>query len=299
MPIKIPNNLPAVNILRNENIFVMSQSSYSEFKHLPLLKILLLNLMPKKIETENQLLRLLSHSSIQIEIKLLRVDKRNSKNTPITHINNFYCNFDDIIENKFDGLIITGAPLGLINFENVFYWEQIKKIIFWAKNNVTSTLFICWAVQAALNIIYNIPKKIRKKKISGIYQHKTLNKNSSLTHGFDDIFFAPHSRYADFPSQILFDYTDLELFADSEQIGAYLFASKDKKLVFVTGHPEYETLTLCKEYYRDYELGLNPEIPFNYFLQNNKKITPYNTWRSHGVLLFNNWLNYYIYLNNK
>lgn len=297
MPIKVPDNLPAINVLRSENIFITPNSLYNNLNRLPLLKILILNLMPKKIETENQILRLLSYSTKHIEIQLLRIDKRVSRNTSSTHINNFYCNFEDIIKNKFDGLIITGAPLGLISFENVYYWEKIKKIIFWAKKNVTSTLFICWAVQAALNIIYNIPKQIRNKKIFGIYKHKILNKHAILTHGFDDIFFVPHSRHADFSNQLISNYTDLEIFADSEQIGAYLFASKDKKLVFVTGHPEYESLTLSKEYHRDFKLGLNPQIPFNYFFKNNINTKPSNIWRSHGVLLFNNWLNYYLNTN--
>lgn len=299
MLINLPDKLPAINVLKKENIFVNNCALYNKKLNL-ILDILILNLMPKKIETENQILRLLSHSAIQVKIKLLKIDKRKSKNTPVHHINSFYYNFEEISKYKFDGLIITGAPLGLIKFEDVIYWEKIKQIIFWAQENVTSTIFICWAAQAALNIIYNLPKSTRKNKISGIYKHKVLKKNSFLTHGFDDVFFVPHSRYSDFTSKNIIKYTDLEIFADSEEIGAYLFASKDKKLVFITGHPEYENNTLFKEYYRDHKLGFNPSIPINYFIENNpKKNIINNIWRSHGILLFNNWLNYFIYLNDK
>lgn len=298
MPIIVPDNLPAIDVLKKENIFVLSKSSNKfNLKNLPKLKILILNLMPKKIETENQILRLLSYSRFKIEIKFMRIDQRTSRNTPSSHINKFYCNFEKIIEKKFDGLIITGAPLGLVQFKNVIYWNKIKKIILWAKENITSTLFICWSVQAALKIIYNIPKKTKQKKIFGIYKHRVLMKNS-LMHGFDDIFFVPHSRYADFPNKLIFNYTDLEIFSDSEEIGAYLFSSKDKKLVFVTGHPEYDDITLSEEYHRDLKLGLKQTIPYNYFPDNNINKYPYNIWKNHGILLFNNWINNYIYLNS-
>lgn len=297
MPVKLPDKLPAIKKLYNENIFVINKIKNKNFS-LPTLKILILNLMPNKIETEKQIIRLLSHCAIQINVKLLKIDNRESKNTPIEHIKKFYCSFKDIINDKFDGLIITGAPLGLINFTDVIYWQKIKNIIIWAKYNVTSTLFLCWAAQAALNIIYNIPKITKKNKILGVYKHRLLKKYSSLTHGFDDIFFVPHSRYADFPNKIITDNTDLDIKADSEHIGAYLFASKDKKLVFVTGHPEYDYNTLTNEYYRDSLLGLKTKKPINYaFTKNTKENINTNVWRSHGILLFNNWLSYYIYLN--
>lgn len=294
MPIKVPDELPAVNFLRNENVFVMTSSRAISQEIRPL-KLLLLNLMPKKIETENQFLRLLSNSPLQLDIQLLRIDTRESRNTPVAHLNNFYCNFADILDENFDGLIVTGAPLGLVDFNDVSYWPQIQQVLLWAKEHVTSTLFVCWAVQAALNILYGVPKQTLSMKLSGVYPHQTIQPHAFLTRGFDDVFLVPHSRYADFPSQTIRDYTDLEIFAESDLAGAYLFASKDKRLVFVTGHPEYDALTLSEEYHRDYEAGLKPDIPFNYFPHDKADLPPVANWRSHGNLMFANWLNYYIY----
>lgn len=264
MPIRVPDELPAVSFLRNENVFVMA-SSRAKTQEIRPLKVLILNLMPKKIETENQFLRLLSNSPLQVDIQLLRVDSRESKNTPTEHLNNFYCDFEDIQDQNFDGLIVTGAPLGLVDFCDVAYWPQIERIIAWAKEHVTSTLFVCWAVQAALNILYGIPKMTREVKLSGIYQHQTLEPLALLTRGFDETFLAPHSRYADFPVEVLQQYTDLDILVSSEEAGAYLFASKDKRVAFVTGHPEYDVDTLAGEYQRDLAAGLNPQVPLNYF----------------------------------
>ena len=294
MPIRVPDELPAVNCLRQENVFVMTHSR-ARVQEIRPLKVLVLNLMPKKIETENQFLRLLSNSPLQIDIQLLRIDSRESRNTPMEHLNNFYCNFEDIEHDNYDGLIVTGAPLGLVDFHDVAYWPQIQRVLHWAKEHVTSTLFVCWAVQAALNILYGLPKQTRATKLSGVYEHQTLQPHALLTRGFDDTFLAPHSRYADFPAQLIRDYTDLEIFAESEQAGPYLLGSKDKRLAFVTGHPEYDALTLAGEFQRDSEAGLNPVIPWNYFPQNNPALTPRASWRSHGNLLFSNWLNYYVY----
>ena len=294
MPIRVPDELPAVNFLRGENVFVMT-SSRAKTQEIRPLKVLILNLMPKKIETENQFLRLLSNSPLQIDIQLLRIDSRESKNTPAEQLNNFYCDFEDIQNENFDGLIVTGAPLGLVDFCDVAYWPQIERVIDWAKNHVTSTLFVCWAVQAALNILYGIPKMTREVKLSGVYPHQTLQQHALLTRGFDESFLAPHSRYADFPTEVIRQYTDLDILAESEQAGAYLFASRDKRLAFVTGHPEYDTMTLAGEYCRDNEAGLDPAVPLNYFPDDNPALTPKATWRSHGHLLFSNWLNYYVY----
>lgn len=294
MPIRVPDELPAVNFLRGENVFVMT-SSRAKTQEIRPLKVLILNLMPKKIETENQFLRLLSNSPLQIDIQLLRIDSRESKNTPAEHLNNFYCDFEDIQNENFDGLIVTGAPLGLVDFCDVAYWPQIERVIDWAKNHVTSTLFVCWAVQAALNILYGIPKITREVKLSGVYPHQTLQQHALLTRGFDESFLVPHSRYADFPTEVIRQYTDLDILAESEQAGAYLFASRDKRLAFVTGHPEYDTMTLAGEYCRDNEAGLDPAVPLNYFPDDNPALTPKATWRSHGHLLFSNWLNYYVY----
>jgi homoserine O-succinyltransferase len=294
MPIRVPDELPAVSFLRNENVFVMA-SSRAKTQEIRPLKVLVLNLMPKKIETENQFLRLLSNSPLQIDIQLLRIDSRESKNTPVEHLNNFYCDFEDIEHENFDGLIVTGAPLGLVDFCDVVYWPQIERIVKWAKEHVTSTLFVCWAAQAALNVLYGIPKLTREMKLSGVYSHLTLQPHALLTRGFDETFLAPHSRYADFPSSVIREHTDLDILVESDEAGAYLFASKDKRLAFVTGHPEYDALTLSGEYFRDREAGLEPVIPVNYFPDDNPEKTPRATWRSHGHLLFSNWLNYYVY----
>ncbi len=294
MPIRLPDELPAVNFLREENVFVMTTTRASLQEIRPL-KVLILNLMPKKIETENQFLRLLSNTPLQVDIQLLRIDQRESKNTPTEHLNNFYCDFEDIKEQNFDGLIVTGAPLGLVEFDDVCYWSQIEKVIAWAKEHVTSTLFVCWAVQAALKVLYDLPKWTRTEKLSGVYQHDTLEPHALLTRGFDASFYAPHSRYADFPEDLIREHTDLEILAGSEEAGAYLFGSKDKRLAFVTGHPEYDKDTLAQEYWRDFDAGLSPEIPCNYFKNNDPTNPPLVSWRSHGHLLFSNWLNYYVY----
>ena len=294
MPIRVPDELPAVNFLRNENVFVMA-SSRAKTQEIRPLKVLILNLMPKKIETENQFLRLLSNSPLQIDVQLLRIDSRESKNTPAEHLNNFYCDFEDIQHENYDGLIVTGAPLGLVDFCDVAYWPQIERVVHWAKEHVTSTLFVCWAVQAALNVLYGTPKMTREAKLSGVYHHQTLQPLALLTRGFDESFLAPHSRYADFPTDELRKYTDLDILAESEEAGAYLFATKDKRMAFVTGHPEYDAGTLAGEYLRDRDAGLSPDMPFNYFPQDNPALSPKATWRSHGHLLFTNWLNYYVY----
>ncbi|WP_294902936.1 homoserine O-acetyltransferase MetA [Tatumella sp. UBA2305] len=294
MPIRVPDDLPAVNFLRNENVFVMT-SSRALVQNIRPLKILILNLMPKKIETENQFLRLLSNSPLQLDIQLLRIDNRESRNTPAEHLDTFYCNFSDIQHENYDGLIVTGAPLGLVDFDDVAYWPQIREVLHWAKDHVTSTLFVCWAVQAALNILYGLPKMTREQKLSGVYEHSVVQPHALLTRGFDDQFLAPHSRYADFPTDIIQNNTDLDVFAVSEQTGAYLMASRDKRLVFVTGHPEYNADTLAGEYLRDIGAGIDSPLPYNYFPGNNPHLTPKASWRSHGNLLFSNWLNYYVY----
>ncbi|WWO97693.1 MAG: homoserine O-succinyltransferase [Candidatus Dasytiphilus stammeri] len=287
--IKVPQDLPAIKILRNENIDLMtSRCIFTSGRRF--LKILLLNLMPKKIETENQFLRLLSNTSFMIDVTLLRIDNHDSHHTPREHLNKFYCNFEDISADNFDGLIITGAPLGLIDFRNVRYWSQIELVINWAKKHVKSTIFVCWAVQAALNILYNIPRQTRKTKLSGVFLHHTLQSHAELTRGFDDKFLAPHSRYAAFPYKLISKISELDFFAISSKAGAYLFASKDKRFVFVTGHPEYDSYTLANEYRRDYKAGLKPRIPANY----NTELLPKLSWRSHSYLLFSNWINHYV-----
>ncbi|MCG7498490.1 homoserine O-succinyltransferase [Vibrio sp. Of7-15] len=294
MPIKIPDLLPASDILRNENIFVMPESRATTQEIRPL-KVLILNLMPKKIETETQFLRLLSNSPLQVDVELLRIDDRPSRNTPEEHLNNFYRQFEMVKQRNFDGLIITGAPLGLVQFEDVLYWDHLQTIMSWAKDHVTSTLYVCWAAQAGLKLLYDLPKRTRSEKLSGVYYHDALDCHHPLLRGFDDTFLAPHSRYADFSSDYLTEHTDLDILATSEQAGVYLASTKDKRNVFVTGHPEYESHTLHNEYVRDLGEGMEPIVPVNYYPDNNPENKPRATWRSHGHLLFSNWLNYCVY----
>lgn len=294
MPIKIPDQLPATDILRSENIFVMSEARAASQEIRPL-KVLLLNLMPKKIETETQFLRLLSNSPLQVDVELLRIDNRPTKNTPTEHLDTFYRQFDMVKGRNFDGLIVTGAPLGLVQFEDVLYWEEIQTIMNWAKEHVTSTLFVCWAAQAGLKLLYDLPKRTRKEKLSGVYYHQSLDCHHPMLRGFDDTFLAPHSRYADFSPDYLAEHTDLDILATSAQAGVYLAATKDKRNVFVTGHPEYDVHTLHHEYLRDVSEGMEPNIPVNYYPGDNPENPPVASWRSHGHLLFSNWLNYCVY----
>lgn len=296
MPIKIPDLLPAAQILRQENIFVMPETRAISQNIRPL-KVLLLNLMPKKIETETQFMRLLSNTPLQVDVELLRIDDRPSKNTPNEHLDTFYRQFQTVRQSNYDGMIVTGAPLGQVKFEDVIYWDHLRDIMQWAKAHVTSTLYICWAAQAGLKLLYDLPKKTRKEKLSGIYMHQI---NSALAHhvllrGFDDSFLAPHSRYADFSLDFLRSQTDLDILAGSEMTGVYLAATKDQRNVFVTGHPEYDALTLHYEYMRDLDEGLTPMCPLNYYPDDDPKCEPSVTWRSHGHLLFANWLNYCVY----
>lgn len=259
------------------------------------MKVLVLNLMPNKVETENQLLRLLSSTPLQVDVQFLYIGDRQSKRAPVGHLDNFYCDFDVIRDDNFDGMIITGAPLGLVPFEKVTYWAQVVEIIRWAEKHVFSTLFLCWAAQAALKILYGVPKLTLERKLSGVYEHKVLKFNEPLTRGFDRIFLAPHSHYANFSSEIIEKHTDLVILCESEQAGAYLFARKDRRMVFVTGHPEYDAITLAEEYRRDCASDASPPFPVNYFPHDNPGYTPEITWRSHGYLLFGNWLNYCVY----
>ena len=294
MPIKIPDQLPAAEVLREENIFIMQESRATTQAIRPL-KVIILNLMPKKIETETQFLRLLSNSPLQVDVELLRIDNRTSKNTPTEHLDTFYRQFEGIKNRNFDGLIITGAPLGLVQFEDVIYWDHLQTIMTWAKDHVTSSLYVCWAAQAGLKLLYDLPKRTRKEKLSGVYKHDNLDQHHPILRGFDDQFLAPHSRYADFSAKYLSEHTDLDILVTSEQAGVYLAATKDKRNVFVTGHPEYDSFTLHNEYVRDLGEGMEPTIPLNYYPDDNPELPPKATWRSHGHLLFSNWLNYCVY----
>lgn len=294
MPIRIPDDLPAAGILKSENIFTMSESRASHQNIRPL-RVLILNLMPKKIETETQLMRLLSNTPLQVNIELIRVDARASRNTPTEHLNKFYGDFERVKNQKWDGFIITGAPLGSVPFEDVYYWDKFKEIVEWSRHNVTSTMFLCWAAQAALNYLYDLHKVTRKSKLSGIYQHTTYNHHHPLVRGFDDQFWAPLSRVAEFDSEFISDHTDLTIFADAPDAGVYLAASPKCQQVFITGHPEYDANTLNNEYLRDLDEGLNPQLPVNYYPNDDENELPRSTWRSHGNLLYSNWLNYCVY----
>ncbi|KMT66838.1 homoserine O-acetyltransferase MetA [Catenovulum maritimum] len=296
MPIKIPDQLPAIKVLQQENIFVMSDSRASSQDIRPM-EVAILNLMPNKIETEVQLMRLLANSPLQINIDLLRIDMRVPKNTPASHMDNFYHLFDDVKNSSknYDGLIITGAPLGLVDYNEIYYWDKLQEVLDWAKKHVQSTLHLCWAAHAAFHHFYGIDRFVRPKKISGVFEHKTHDQYEPLTQGFDDTFKMPHSRYGQVPLEKLEAHPDLNVLASFEDGGAFLVASKDRRSVFIMGHPEYNATTLSDEYHRDIQNGLETEIPENYFPDDDVSKMPPNVWRSHGNLLFCNWLNHYVY----
>lgn len=294
MPIKIPNNLPASEVLNNENIFVMDEDRAYHQDIRPL-KIAVLNLMPTKIVTETQLLRLLGNSPLQVDIVLLHPKTHTSKNTPEEHLANFYKTFEDVEDQKFDGLVITGAPVEQMDFEKVDYWEELKDIMNWSVHNVYSTLHICWASQAGLYHHYGIPKHPLKSKIFGVFTHTLSKKNVKLTRGFDDIFYVPHSRYTEVRKEDIEEVPGLEILSESHEAGIYIVSARNGRQIFVSGHAEYDPLTLKMEYERDINKGLEIDIPKNYFLDNDPAKPPVVTWRGHANLLFSNWLNYYVY----
>ncbi|MGI9323304.1 MAG: homoserine O-succinyltransferase [Pseudomonadales bacterium] len=294
MPLNIPDGLPAIDVLSAENIFCMA-SSQAEHQDIRPVRVLLLNLMPKKIETEIHLLRMLSNSPLQVDVELLRISDKPSRHTPIEHMDNFYKDFAQVRSAKYDGMIITGAPLGQIDFAEVSFWPELTEIMDWSLGNVTSVMFLCWAVQAAMHHIYGVSKRVLPKKISGVYPHRLVSPLSPIVRGFDDAFSAPHSRYAEVPAAAIAKLDDIEMVADSAIAGPYIMAHKDGRHLFVTGHSEYEPMSLGNEYQRDLEAGLRPAIPHNYFPDDDPAKEPLVTWKSHGNLLFNNWLNYYVY----
>ena len=294
MPIKIPNNLPAQKILTGENIFVMTEKRAMKQDIRPL-KIVILNLMPKKITTETQLMRMLSNSPLQVEIELLQTSTHQSKNTSESHLAEFYKTFDQIRDNKYDGMIITGAPVENLEFEEVDYWDELCEIMEWSKTNVTSTFHICWGAQAALYYHYGVPKHKLDKKMFGIFKHKVLRTNAKLLRGFNEEFYAPHSRHTGTNREDLEKIPNLFIFAESDEAGVYISATKGGKQIFVTGHSEYDPETLDEEYKRDLEKGLDIEIPKNYYPNDDPSKKPVSTWRAHAHLLYSNWLNYFVY----
>lgn len=294
MPIKIADKLPAARTLRGENIFVMTEKRAMSQDIRPL-RILLFNLMPTKIVTETQILRALSNSPLQVEVVFLNTKTHASKNTPHEHLVDFYKTFDEIENEKFDGMIITGAPVENMEFEEVDYWDELTSVMEWSKSHVTSTLHICWGAQAGLYYHYGIKKHRLEKKMSGVFEHRVQKKKNKLVRGFDETFFAPHSRHTETRIEEVKAVPELDIIAVSDEAGLYLTASKDGKHVFVMGHSEYDADTLDKEYKRDSERGLNPEIPVNYYKNNNPLLRPVMRWRAHSTLLFVNWLNYCVY----
>ena len=294
MPIKIPNNLPAVKILNDENIFVMTETRAITQDIRPL-KILLLNLMPKKIETETQLSRLLGNSPLQVDFEFIHTKSHVSKNTSPEHLFTFYKTFEDVKDKTFDGMIITGAPVEQMPFEEVEYWDELCEIMKWTKTHVHSTFHICWGAQAGLYYHYGINKYPLKEKLFGIFPHKVDYKKSILFRGFDDVFMVPQSRHTTIKTQDVEAVPELKILASSEECGIYAIATEGGKQIFITGHSEYDADTLKNEYLRDLKAGLSIKVPKNYFPGNNPQNEPLVTWRSHANLLYSNWLNYFVY----
>lgn len=294
MPIKIQDGLPAADVLNQENIFVMTESRAVTQDIRPL-KIVILNLMPIKKTTEVHLLRLLSNSALQVEVDLIRTATYESKNTAPEHLSTFYKTFDDIKGNKYDGMIITGAPVETMDFEHVQYWGEIREILDWTKHHVTSTLHICWGAQAGLYHHYGIPKYGVENKISGVFEHTVRTTTEPIIRGFDDRFLAPHSRHTEVRCADIEQVDELTIISESEEAGIYIVLAQQGRQIFVTGHSEYDPLTLKEEYERDLAKGMNPVIPANYFPGDDPEKLPKVSWRSHAHLLFANWLNYYVY----
>ena len=294
MPIKTQSDLPAREILENENIFVMDEFRALHQDIRPL-QVLILNNMPVKQDTELQLLRALSNTPLQVDVTFMTVKSHVSQNTSASHLNKFYITLDDVRDRKFDGLIITGAPVEDITFEEVDYWQETCEILDWAETHVTSTLHICWAAQAGFYYYYGINKKQLPQKLFGIYEHKVANRKIPLVRGFDDIFMAPHSRHTETPSDQIHACKELTILAESEKAGVFLAMAEGGKKIFVTGHPEYDRYTLNNEYFRDLNKGLPIQIPYNYYPNNDPTQRPLLQWRSHSNNLYSNWLNYYVY----
>ena len=294
MPIRIPDALPATEILEGENIFVMTEFR-ALHQHIRPLRVLILNLMPTKIATETQLMRKLSNTPLQIQVDLLRTKSHEATHVSAGHLETFYRTFEDIENEHYDGLIITGAPVELMEFEEVDYWEELCRIMDWSSTHVHSTLHICWGAQAGLYYHYGIQKYRLPKKASGVFEHRLLKPKSPLVRGFDDRFYAVHSRNTDVKIEDVEAVDDLEIVAVSDEVGLYIVKSVDSRRFFVFGHPEYDKDTLKLEYERDVKRGINPEIPTNYFPDDDSTCAPLNVWRSQAQLFYTNWLNYYVY----
>ena len=294
MPLKLPDKLPAIDLLKKENIFVIDASKATKQDIRPL-RIVILNLMPLKITTETDLIRLLSNTSLQVEILFMKIKSHTPKNTPIEHMKGFYLDFDEIRNQKFDGMIITGAPVEQMDFEEVNYWQEIADIFEWTHAHVTSTLHICWAAQAGLYYHYGIRKYALEKKMFGVFKHHVLSPQHPLFRGFDDVFYVPHSRYTEVHKDDILKEPALTLLSESDESGVYIVEGRGGREFYVTGHSEYSPDTLDIEYRRDLSKGLPIEMPQNYYIDNNPSKGPQVSWRAHAHLLFSNWLNYFVY----
>ena len=294
MPLNLPDKLPAIEILKGENIFVIDSSRANQQDIRPL-RMVVLNLMPLKITTETDLVRLLSNTPLQLEISFMKIKSHTSKNTPIEHMQTFYNDFDEMRHQKFDGMIITGAPVELMDYEEVSYWNEITEIFDWARTHVTSTFYICWAAQAGLYHHYGIPKYPLEKKKFGVYEHLALDPLHPIFRGFDDVFYVPHSRHTEVRKEYILNLPQLKLLSESEGAGVYMVEGREGREFFVTGHSEYSPFTLDVEYRRDKEKGLPIELPQNYYRDNDPTKEPLVRWRGHANLLFSNWLNYFVY----
>ena len=294
MPIRVQNDLPVKEILEQENIFVMDEHRAMHQDIRPI-KIGLLNLMPLKEDTELQILRSLSNTPLQVDVVFVNVSSHKSKNTSTSHLNKFYVSFEEIKDQRFDGFIITGAPVEQMPFEEVDYWEELKEIMEWTKTHVTSTMHLCWGAQAGLYYHYGIEKVQLDEKVFGVFDHRVKNRKTPLVRGFDDVFYAPHSRHTTVPTEAIESEEQLIILAESEEAGVFLTMSLDGKQIFVMGHPEYDRVTLNNEYMRDKNKGLEISLPKNYYPDDNFENRPLLTWRSHANNLYTNWVNYYVY----
>ena len=294
MPIKIQSDLPAKRILEDENIFIMDETRAMHQDIRPL-QIAILNLMPVKEDTEVQLLRSLSNTPLQVDVTFLTTGTYVGKHTPTSHLDQFYLTIEEVKNRKFDGLIITGAPVELMEFEEVTYWDELVRIMEWSKTNVTSTLHICWGAQAGLYYHYGIQKKTLDKKMFGIFEHRVMQRRVPFVRGFDDLFFAPHSRYTTVVREDILKHEELAILAESEEAGVFIVMAQEGKHIFVMGHPEYDRISLDKEYKRDINKGLEIDLPRNYYPSDRPEEKPYLVWRAHANAMYTNWLNYYVY----
>lgn len=294
MPVRIPSTLPAVEELKKENIFVIEEQRASSQDIRPL-RIAVLNLMPLKLMTETDLLRLISNTPLQIELDLVLPEGHEWTNTPREHLEEFYKSFNDIKKNNYDGFIVTGAPVEMQDFETVDYWPQLQEIFDWSRTHVTSTIHICWAALAGLYHHYGIHKHVLAEKLSGVFEHRVLEKSNPLFRGFDDVFYVPHSRHSEVRKEDILKVPGLSIVSESAESGVYIIMARNGREIYITGHSEYSPLTLDYEYHRDLSRGMNPHVPTNYYIDDNPAKGPLVRWRSHANLLFSNWLNYFVY----